>query len=62
MVKFFCEPCRKAQSVIIEKVTKDKRNKTPWGDILCKECRFVIATISSEQEGGYEFRIKEDSL
>ena len=61
-VKFYCEVCGEAVPVIIEDVTKDKRNKTPWGDILCDKCHFVIATISSETEGVYEFRIKKDSV
>ena len=46
MIKFYCEVCGKSQDVILEDMTKDVLNKKfPWGDILCKECKFVIATM-----------------
>jgi len=56
MVRFYCELCEKSQPVIIEPLQKDELNgEKIWGDILCAECRLVIATITADEPGQYEF-------
>ena len=57
-LKFYCECCGEHQLVIIEDISKDKLNKRPWGDVVCRECSFVIATISAKVEGKLIFREK----
>lgn len=60
MAKFFCELCETAQPVIIEPCKKDSLNgEKIWGDIVCKECHLVIATIECDEAGEYEFVRKE---
>ena len=59
MIKFYCEQCKKCVPVEIGKLVADNLNKAPWTDVVCKDCRFVIATISSEKEG--ELVFKEDT-
>ena len=58
-IKVFCEFCNKSQPVHPIRLIKDERNKKPWGDIVCKKCNFVIATISAHVEGEVVFRAKE---
>jgi len=51
-VKFFCEICQSHQCVEVDKVQSDELNDgDPWGDIVCIECRFIIATYSAEKPG-----------
>ncbi len=47
----YCDSCKKCQPVYPVELRKDKLNKKPWSDIVCKECNIVIATISAEVEG-----------
>jgi len=49
--KVHCEVCGKHQLVNPIQLRKDRLNKKPWGDIVCSECHFVIATISADVEG-----------
>lgn len=62
-LKFYCEGCGKHQPVVIEPLKFDDLNNDAWGDIVCKECSLVIATMSSNREGrlGYTsvFDIRE---
>jgi len=55
MLKFHCEVCERHQEVEIEPLQFDELNRGAWGDIICKECRLVIATFSSEQSGRLVF-------
>ena len=57
-LKFYCECCDKHQLVTIDDISKDKLNKRPWGDVVCKECSFVIVTISAKVEGMLIFEEK----
>jgi len=50
MLKIYCEHCGNHQMFIAKDLIKDKLNKNPWGDIICKKCHFVIATLSSNKE------------
>lgn len=55
-VKFYCEVCGNHTPVEIEHLKKDDLNGDMiWGDIVCTECHFVIATISSNIAGNYSF-------
>ena len=62
-LKFYCKGCSEHQPVIIEPLKFDDLNDNAWGDIVCKECHVVIATMSSNREGilGFvsEFDIRE---
>lgn len=57
MIKFYCEICDYHRPVEIEPLQTDDLNKgkPPWGDIVCQECHFVIATISASESGVYQF-------
>ena len=50
-LKFYCPTCPNHQSVIIEPLKFDNLNDVAWGDIVCKGCHVVIATMSSSKEG-----------
>ena len=50
-ILFYCESCGSAQQVYIEPAQRGALNNMPWGDIVCKECSFIIATYSAEKEG-----------
>lgn len=47
--------CGEQRKVIIEPLEPDDLNLIAWGDIICTECRLVIATISSDESGVYQF-------
>lgn len=54
-VKIYCEVCNAPKPATIE-MTKDVTfsKQGIWGDILCSDCSFVIATVTGEIEGKYE--------
>lgn len=55
-VNFYCEHCDEAMPVIIEAMVKDELNgDIIWGDIVCKSCHLVIATVTVGEPGKYEF-------
>lgn len=55
-VRFYCESCDERVPVDIEHLRKDVLNgDVAWGDIICAMCFFVIATVSAEEEGIYDF-------
>jgi uncharacterized protein YlaI len=56
MLKFYCEVCGELKPVEIKKIEKDDLNEKPWGDILCSDCHFVIATVSADKEGYLIFK------
>ena len=58
-VKFYCETCSGYEPIIyrpaiFESLQKDSEGKVIPGDILCKECHFVIASFSADEPGEYE--------
>lgn len=55
MVKFYCEFCEDHVEVEIEDTQKDSLNVFFWGDIVCKICHLVIATITTDTPGKYRF-------
>ena len=56
LVKFYCVACDKHQDVIIEPMETDNLNgDIIWGDVICSVCRLVIATITADKVGIYEF-------
>ena len=56
MVKFYCDHCEKHREVIIEPLQRDSLNgDAVWGDIICTSCRVIIATITSDEPGIYQF-------
>jgi hypothetical protein len=55
VIYFYCEVCGDHQEVDIEPLKKDDLNPCPWGDIVCKACHFVIATVSADVEGKVVF-------
>ena len=62
MVNFFCLGCGKSQEVEIEPMKKDDLNgETIWGDVVCSICHLVIATITVDEPGVYDF-VKVDEL
>jgi hypothetical protein len=57
-VRFYCEFCTRPQPVEIESLTTNELTPNlAWGDVICLECGFVIATISTDldKQGQYEF-------
>lgn len=63
MVRFYCDACDEHREVIIERLQKDDLNGDMiWGDIVCKECHLVIATISADAPGVYEFKKVEPDV
>ena len=53
-VKIYCENCDDHQPIQIAPMRKDPAGI--WGDLLCSVCKLVIATLTVEEEGIYEFR------
>ncbi len=53
-VKIYCEVCDTQKPMIIE-MSEDKSfpDQGIWGDILCADCYFIIATVSGDEEGSY---------
>jgi hypothetical protein len=62
-VEFFCEACGVPRSVYIEPLSADDLNGTKkCGDIICVNCRFVIATIFADKPGIYRFVKTEECI
>lgn len=63
MMKFYCHNCDEHTPVIIEPLLQDELNGSMiWGDVVCdvEGCHMVIATISVDKPGIYEFvRVRE---
>lgn len=56
-VLIYCENCNAHQPFSVDPMKKDPKNADSiWGDLVCLVCRFVIATLTVEEEGIYEFR------
>ncbi|MCP4653093.1 MAG: hypothetical protein GY858_06910 [Candidatus Omnitrophica bacterium] len=58
MIKLWCDVCKKSCEVEIEKLTIDNNLN---GDIICKECRFVLTTLSADKPGEYQIERKKCS-
>lgn len=55
-VRLFCVVCQKSQPIIIEPMQSDDLNGDKiWGDIICSECKLVIATVEVQEPGIYDF-------
>jgi len=61
LIKIYCDCCDSMQEMIICPLTQDQNcpEQGIWNDIICKKCHFVIATLSSTEEGEYEIRKKD---
>ncbi len=60
MIKIFCDSCQSHEPMRIDPMKKDPKDKSIWGDVCCNSCFLVLATITVEEEGIYEFvKIKE---
>ncbi len=55
MIKFFCRYCETEQPVQIQPMNKDSLNPESWGDILCSKCMFILATVTVDEAGIYDF-------
>jgi hypothetical protein len=56
-----CEQCRTHRPVEIEPITANDMTPVAWGDIVCKRCHFVIATMSAEEPGRLMFVAEADA-
>ena len=45
-VKFHCKSCNLSQEIYPIELGCDDNNPDMWADIVCKECNFIIATVS----------------
>ena len=61
-MKIYCEQCKKMVPIDRIVFKQDKLNKHPWTDIVCSECRFVMATLSNEVEGELKFVAKTEAF
>ena len=52
-VSFYCENCKTQRAIQAISVGTDDLTPKPWGDIVCQECQFVIATIVAQEPGTY---------
>lgn len=43
----YCGSCGEAREYFVEPMTSDDLNASPWGDMVCNTCHFVIATFSN---------------
>lgn len=59
-LRAFCDHCQSHQRVEIEDIQGDELNERAWGDIVCKECRLVIATFSAALPGRLVFEMEGD--
>ena len=57
-MKIYCEVCGKSQDIRIDPMCNDQNfpEQGIWGDLMCSVCNLVIATVSVENEGIYEFK------
>ncbi len=54
MVNFYFDQCGETKPVKIT-IKKDPLNDRPWGDILCVGCCSILATVTTDEPGIYEF-------
>lgn len=55
-MKIYCEVCDSAQPPRIDAMTTcELTGDSVWGDICCSVCTFVIATITVDEPGVYDF-------
>ena len=52
---WYCEACAMSVDVTIEEMQSDDLNGDQiWGDVVCDECKLVIATIRVSEPGVYD--------
>jgi hypothetical protein len=60
-VRIYCGSCDYDAPMIIDQMQKDSLNGDKiWGDLVCGRCRSVIATISVNEPGIYQFKKVEE--
>ena len=52
-VLIYCSNCDSHQPLFIDPMKK--KDEGIWGDLVCTVCGLVIATLTVEEEGIYEF-------
>lgn len=57
-LKFYCEVCDENREIKPITVEIYGLSSTPWDEIVCDVCHHVIATVSADEPGEYEF-VKE---
>ena len=56
-IMIYCDSCNANTPLSIDPMKKDHRNANSiWGDLYCSVCKLVIATMTVEEEGIYEFK------
>lgn len=54
MIKIWCEGCGGNVPFELEKLSSDDLNGDAiWGDVVCPNCKLVIATITADEPGLY---------
>ena len=54
IIRIYCDSCQKNVEFFIEPLSTDNCNEGIWGDIVCKECHLVIATLTADEPGIYD--------
>ena len=52
-MRIYCDLCGEYAEFDIDQMRTDELNEKPWGDIVCRQCRLVIATIVVDEPGLY---------
>ena len=60
-LQFYCESCEQDQPGNISPIETDDLNVTPWGEITCDACGFIIATMSASERGRLAFVTEEQA-
>ena len=62
-VRIYCECCGENVPLEIEPMSTDELNGDKiWGDIVCPECHFVIATLTADESGIYAIEKVGDAI
>lgn len=69
-IKIYCKSCGKGQEFVVEPMKEHVFNNATiaaefrkehnleanvWGNILCKECNFILVALTAGEEGIYDF-------
>jgi len=54
-MKIYCEICGNQEARIDVMNSDDRNGDAVWGDICCSKCCLVLATITVDEPGVYEF-------
>lgn len=52
-LKFYCDVCNENREIKSISLETESLNPTPWGEIVCAVCHFVIATVGADEPGDY---------